>query len=564
MAVRRQLHIVKRWVLLLFAIVVIAGGSAYLLSGLQPSVYEAKATLIVGESLSGANPDLNQLLVSQRLSTTYAAVATTPQVLQKVIADLNLSDTPSQLAPRVFASAAQDAALLTITARAGDPEVAAAIANTVATELIAASPAVLGRQSDILQSVDADLASIRADIKSSQAQIDALLAISVRTPKEDATLEELQGRLISLRSTFASLLPFSTGDAANRLTVVQPALAPDTQVSPRPLLNAALAAVLAFLVASAVIFLIEYLDDAVKDPEQVREVVGLPTLGAIEQMRGGKDRREMYRLVTLLYPRSPGAEAYRTLRTNVDFASIDKPIRTLLVASAVPSEGKTVTAANLAVAMAQAGRRVLLVDADLRKPGVHDIFNLPNAEGLTDLIRLDAVRAPAIIRTTEQPNLHVLTAGSLPPNPAELLGSQRMRAILPTLIDGHDIVIFDSPPIDAFADAAILSAFLDGAVLIVRSRRGRRVQIRRSHEALVRADANVLGVVLNGLSDRSKADYGSYYESSAETLPPAAVPAVRSNVDSSGGPVPRQSPGAVFTLTPAPGADVPPAKAKRT
>ncbi len=144
-------------------------------------------------------------------------------------------------------------------------------------------------------------------------------------------------------------------------------------------------------------------------------------------MKGDRARSEIYRLAALLYPRSGVAEAYRTLRTNIEFASVDAPIRTLLVTSSIPGEGKTITAANLAIVFAQAGRRVLLVDADLRKPGVHVVFDLPNAHGLTTLLRSDEVSLDAIAQATEQDNLRVLTTGPLPPNPAELLGSQRMR-----------------------------------------------------------------------------------------------------------------------------------------
>jgi capsular exopolysaccharide synthesis family protein len=562
--VRAQLNIARGWLPLLIISVVLAGAAAFLLSGLEPRVYEAKATLIVGESLSGGTPDINQLDVSQRLSATYATVATTRPLLEKVVTKLNLASTADELAVNVFASAAQDAALLTITARAGDPAAAAAIANAVAEELIAASPAVRGQQSDVLQSVDEDLAAIRVDLKSTQSQIDLLLAVGERTPQQDATVETLQGRLVSLRSTYATLLAFSNVDASNRLAVVQPAVAPDSPIAPRPLLNATLAATLAFLVVSVIAFLVEYLDDAIKDPDEVREALGLPTLGSIERMRGGNDRPEMYRLVTILYPRSPAAEAYRTLRTNVDFASVDTPVQTVLVASAVPSEGKTVTAANLAVAMAQTGRRVLLIDADLRKPGIHAIFNLPNGLGLTDLIRSDTIRVQSVIRSTEQPNLHLLCAGTIPPNPAEFLGSQRMRALLPTLTENHDIVIFDSPPIEAFADAAVLSSFLDGTLLVVRSRRGHRVKVRRACEALARADAHVIGVVLNGLSRKGKSDYATYYGTSSETPTPAPAgagsAAIRVNVEpnaSQADATPRQAHEAGFTLAPRPDAPGP-------
>jgi capsular exopolysaccharide synthesis family protein len=277
-----------------------------------------------------------------------------------------------------------------------------------------------------------------------------------------------------------------------------------------------LAAVAAFLLISAAVFVVEYLDDAIKDPETVEEVTGLPTLASIERMSGGDGRSAIYRLATLLYPRSAVAESYRALRTNIEFAAIDTPIRSLLVTSAVPSEGKTVTAANLAVVFAQGGRRVLLIDADLRKPGAHEVFGLTNDAGLTDLLRQEGSLVASVVQATEQRGLEILTAGPHPPNPAELLGSQRMRSLLAPLSETYDMLIVDSPPLEVFSDAAILSSVLDGSILVVTVKRGRRAQVRAAREALAKANAHLIGVVLNGLPPKAIADYGRYYGPNVE------------------------------------------------
>ena len=217
-------------------------------------------------------------------------------------------------------------------------------------------------------------------------------------------------------------------------------------MSPTTLLNTLLAAVVGLLLAVAVVAVVEYLDDRVKDADAVQEVAGLSTLGTVARMKNDADQAEFYRLATLLYPRSAVAEAYRTLRTNVEFASVDAPIRTLLVTSSAPNEGKTVTAANLAVAFAQAGRPTILVDADLRKPAVHVIFKVPNQHGLTTMLRADAATVDTTAHATDQANLRIITTGPLPPNPAELLGSQRMRAIVERLRSEAELIIFDAPP----------------------------------------------------------------------------------------------------------------------
>jgi len=508
---RRQIAIVRAWLPLLVASVVLAAGVAFVVSSLLPKVYEATARLNVGQSLSAVNPDYNQLLVSQRLSTTYAAVATTRPILETVIKQLGLGVTSDELLKRVRADAPLDSTLLTITAQDADPSRAAAIANALAEQLIAASPAIQGRQAEFQASIDADLKATQGQIYAIQAQVETLSGLPERTAKQEADLATLEGRLVSLRATYATLLSFSSSNASNLLTVVEPAVAPPSPVSPRPLLNTLVAAVLGLLLAAGVVALAEHLDDAVKDSDAVQEVANLATLGTIARMNGDKGRSEIYRLAALLNPRSGVAEAYRTLRTNIEFASVAAPIRTLLVTSSVPGEGKTVTAANLAVVFAQAGRRVLLVDADLRKPGVHVVFDLPNAHGLTTLLRSDEVSLDAIAQGTEQANLRILTTGPLPPNPAELLGSQRMRAILERLKAACDLLIFDSPPLQAVTDSAILSSFVDGTLFVIDAGRSGRGAVRFGRESLAKAGAQVLGAVLNRVPARAHSRYYGYY-----------------------------------------------------
>jgi capsular exopolysaccharide synthesis family protein len=240
----------------------------------------------------------------------------------------------------------------------------------------------------------------------------------------------------------------------------------------------------------------------------------------------------MYRLALLLYPRSAAAEGYRSLRTNLEFASVDSPIETLLVTSAMPGEGKTVTAANLAIVFAQAGRRVLLVDADLRKPGVHTPFNIVNGRGLTTMLRGVETDVASLAHQTEEDNLRVLTAGPLPPNPAELLGSQRMRAVMDLLKADADLVIFDSPPLEAVTDSAILSSLVDGTLLVVDTARSRRRAVRLAREALERAGAKVLGAVLNRVPAPSGVGYDYYGGYHGAGSPPSKpVPALENVAD---------------------------------
>jgi len=507
---RGYLRVLRNWAWVLIASVLLSGGTAYLVSAALPKTYESTATLIVGQSLQSTNPDINQLLASQRLSQTYARIATTTSLLAKVVDKVGLNEPTDNLRKNVSVTAALDSTLITITVTDGDPQRAATIANTLAGELIAASPAIAGRDASVQSFIDADLTATAQQITDTQTTLQRLLALPNPTADEQNQIQTLQGRLVSLRQTYATLLGSSSNSGANLLTVVDPAIPATQPSSPRVLLNTFLTALVGLIFAIGIAFLLEYLDDTVKSGDDVEGLLGVPTLGAIIRMKGDGDRSEIYHLAALLYPRSPAAEGYRTLRTNVEFAWVDHPVRTLLVTSSIPGEGKTTTAANLAVVFAQAGRRTLLVDADLRKPGVHQIFDLPNAQGLTSLLRSDEVGVAAVSQTTEQENLTVITTGPLPPNPAELLGSKRMRVILDRLSAVAELVIVDSPPLRAVTDAAILASITDGTIFVIDAGRTRRGAAASGREALAKVGARVLGVTLNRLSEKASGDYYYY------------------------------------------------------
>lgn len=510
MDTRRSLVVLRRWAWLLVASVLLAGGAAFLVSSALPKSYEASVTLIVGQSLQATSPDYNQLLASQRLSQTYADLVNTEPLLARVIDREQLQMTTDELSKQVKADAPANSTLVTITVDDADPVRVAAIANTLADELIAASPAVNGRSSDVQSFVDKDLQTIQAQIESAQTEVQRLSGLQTRTADDEARLQALQGQLVTLHNTYGTLLQFSSTSGSNLLTVVNPAVQPTQPSSPRVLLNTVLAALVGLLLAVGAAYLIEYLDDTLKSADDVESAVDLPTLGAIIKMKGDKERAPLYRLATILYPRSPAAEAYRTLRTNIEFASLDAPVRTILVTSSIPGEGKTTTAANLAAVFAQAGQSTILVDCDLRKPGVHKIFNLPNATGLTTLIRNEGAAVAEVAQTTEQEHLLIVTTGVLPPNPAELIRSGRMKATLQQLAQAADFVIVDSPPLQAVTDAAILSSLVDGTVLVVDAGRTRSGAVRSGREALAKVGARVLGVTLNRLSESMSGDYYYY------------------------------------------------------
>jgi capsular exopolysaccharide synthesis family protein len=514
-----SIAVLRKWAWLLIGSTLVTGTVAFFVIGSLPKTFDGSVTLNVGQSLTALNPDYNQLLTSQQLAQTYARVATSRPILDKVIEAMDLGVSPVDLGKRVRAEAARDSTFIIITGQDRDPARAAAIANEVAKQLIAASPGIQGRQTDVQSFIDAEVKATERQITDTVAELERLTALPIRTPAQDDQVQTLQNRLASLRSAYSTLFAFSSNSASNLLSVIEPAIPPEAPSSPKVLLFTILAAFAAFAVATAFAFAVDFLDDTVKSPDDVEGLTHLPMLGAIIRMPGDDKRGAIHRLVTHLYPQSPAAEAYRSMRTNIEFTSVDEPIRRLLITSAVPGEGKTTTAANLAVAFAQSGRRTILVDADLRRPGVHELFDLRNDRGLTNLLIGDAVALQTVAQQVEEPNLRVITTGTIPPNPAELLGSNKMVTIMEKLRESCDLVIIDSPPLQAVTDAAILAAMVDGTVLVVRAGATRRAAVRHGLESLGRVGAKVLGVALNRVAGGTLRTYGY---ASADAAPDGA------------------------------------------
>jgi succinoglycan biosynthesis transport protein ExoP len=512
---RRQLAILRSSIRIIIATVVIAAIAAIGVSSVLPRQYEASVTLVVGQSLTSPNPDINQIQASQNLSQTYEAVTTTNKILQSVIDELGLDTTIDALRKQVVADAPRDSSLLNISVTDDSPQRAVQIADTIVEKLLAASESIQGPQVHNQQDVEDDLKAIRGQITQSEKDAAALRNISNRTAIEEQQLLQIEANLTQQRQSYAQVLQ-SLSSSSNLLSVISPAAASPDPVAPRPLLNALLAVLLGLGVGVGLAYVRATLEDRVGTPEEVEAVAGMSTLGSIVRMHTDNSMDPVYRVATLLYPRSVAAENFRTLRTNLEFAALDRPLRTLLITSSTPGEGKTVVAVNLAVAFAQTGKRTVLVDADLRRPDVHNLLRLSNEQGLSSVLRTTSESPSAMLQATEQPDLHVLTTGPLPPNPAELIGSQRMRNLIDRLVNDTDIVIFDSPPLNSVADAAILASKADGTLFVIDTRRTPTAAVRMASEALSRSGARVLGATLNNRSIDATVGTG-YYQRYSES-----------------------------------------------
>jgi len=322
-------------------------------------------------------------------------------------------------------------------------------------------------------------------------------------------------------------LSATSGTGGTNVSVSNYGRLPHEPVGPARTRNIVIAFILALISGIGLAFLLDFLDDTIKSVDDVDRYIHLPALALIPaaasekpRLRGGQSPtlNNTTALAMVGDVRSPIAEAYRHLRTSLLLSSAGTPPRTILVTSSQPSEGKTTTAINTAFMLAQTGAQILIIDCDLRRPRLHAQFNLPNVRGLTNCLSGESDDLDSLIQTYEkQPNLKVLPSGPIPPNPAELLGSEEMRRLLKTLSEKFTHIIVDSPPAISFTDASILSTFVDGVILVVHGGRSSRAVVRRARQQLLDVGANIFGVVLNNVKIESHdyyyAGYAGYYKS---------------------------------------------------
>lgn len=229
----------------------------------------------------------------------------------------------------------------------------------------------------------------------------------------------------------------------------------------------------------------------------------------MKQLSRRSKNKKIVNLITQFKPQSPITEQYRLIRNNLHFSSVDKDIKTIVITSPEPSDGKSTTSANLALVLSQQGKRVLLVDADLRKPSIHYAFNLSNIDGLTSVLTKDITLEQAISKT-HLSNLDILTSGPIPPNPSELLDSKAMELVIEELKLMYEYVVFDTPPILVVTDSQIMASKCDGVVLVVASRKTKRDRARKAKDLLEKANSIMVGVVVNGVESKKSDYYGHY------------------------------------------------------
>lgn len=474
----------RKW-LIAFAVLVTVG-VVMLRTAMLPRVYTATTTLRVLTASIGS-PDFVQYDVTyaDRLMNTYARIARSQPVMDQLQSQLNLSAPPSLSVDVIPLTE-----LMQLSAQDQDPSQAAAIANALGRLLItnieSTSQSSAKTASDLL---DEQLTQVQTELTEARQQYSDL---SETYPAGDTRLTALENSIQLKEQIYGTLLDqyeaalASEAVRTNTLSVVEPAGVPTSPSSPNVVLNAALGLVVGLAAGLALAFSLENLDTTLHTSKQIERVLKLRTLGRIPAAKSmALDSDEVN-------------EAFRALRTNLLNAAKDSPLRTLLVTSAEPGEGKSTTVAHLAQALAQAGSSVVVVDCDLRRPRLHKIFSCSNEVGLTDLLARRIEPSQAVQKDC-LPNVLIIASGVLAgdEHPAELLASDNMSRLLERLAQLYDFVLLDAPAARAVVDATILASLADGVLLVVGRGATKADDLRETYDQLVDANAHIFGMAIN-------------------------------------------------------------------
>ncbi|MGH2679033.1 MAG: polysaccharide biosynthesis tyrosine autokinase [Actinomycetota bacterium] len=493
----------RKWTILFITTLVVA--SALFFSYRQTPIYESETRVLVRPSTppAGVAPTIVNL-------DTERALVDSDAVASLVREQLELPRSPGALLESLEVSVETNTEILAIRYSDPDPLVAQRLAQG-----FAQAYTTFRRQQAQQQfrsqagAIQEQIAGVEDRIADIQGEIDATEdteeqnTLSAQRDSLLARLGVLQQEMENLRTLTASQ---STGGE-----VVQPANLPSSPSSPDVIRNGLLALAVGLALGTGLVFLRERLDERLRGRADLETQIGAPVLATVPRARRRRRRAHRDDIVTLTDPKGGAAEAYRTLRTNIQFLARTGTFRVIGIVSPAAGEGKTTTAANLAVSLAHAGKRVIVVSCDLRKPRLHRCFGIPNDPGLTRVLSgmnlMDAMQKP------RPDNLRVLASGPTPPNPAELIGSDAMEAILETLQTFADFVILDTPPLLAVSDGVGLASRCDGVLMVADARTTARGALAHGREQLEQVGATIVGGVLNNF-DPSRARYYSHYHGS--------------------------------------------------
>src|SRR3954447_4118297 len=497
---------------------------AVLVSTIQRAQYRATSEVLLQQSQSAQvlNPTQQQNAVNDQ-----ARVQTEIEVMRS----RSIVDAVTQVLgerPTVDIEAKGDTNVVSISAEDGSKEEAAHIAQTyadtyikvrrdqVVTDLLAAASQV----QDQIDQINGQITDLNAEVTALNNRIAATDDPTVRQDlaaqrdqlqaSNASQIQGLQTRLTTYTGQLQNLQLAGNLNGTGPGQIVSDAEVPSSPVSPKPIRNGLIALFVGLLLGVGLAFLRDYLDDTIKSKDDVDAALGgLAVLTLVPQVEEWKDP-SLPQLVTVRAPKSPAAEAYRTLRTSVQFVGLERPLKLIQVTSPAAAEGKTTTLANLAVALAQAGKRVVMADCDWRRPRVESFFGVRNDLGFTNVVVGESTLADAVQVIPSQPLLAVLPAGPPPPNPSELLGTRHTADLLRTLAEEVDYVLVDSPPILPVTDGIIIAGIVDATIMVVTANSTTKRESQRALELLEQVSAPLIGAVLNGV-DGSGSGYGRGY-----------------------------------------------------
>ena len=501
----------RKW--LIVFVTLFAATGAFVISRQMTPVYEASTTLLIDQAPSSQTSENSAIAASERLARTYAQLLTKGPVMDEARMRIELGAPLESTGSSVRVKLVEETQLIELKVQDTNPVYAAELANTIV-EVFAEQNAALqtGRFAASKASLAAQLDRLGVQIQVNEAAIANLGA--PRASSRIAELERLQSELAQYQTSYTNLLQsyeeVRTAEARTISNVIQvePAEPPSEPIRPRIMLNTLLVGVVGGIIALGVVFLNEQLDDTIRTADDVERILHVPVLGTIAVMDELGSNKEGGAL--LGEPQNPGAiEPFRSLQTNIEFLGNPGGPSTFLVASPGPDEGKTTVASHLAATIANGDKNVVLIDADFRRPSLHEIFGVPNEIGLSDML-IDELELQGVAHSFDNSRLKLITSGSEVDDPADLLASNRMLEVLAKLKDQFDTLIFDGPPFMA-TEALILASRLKSVLLVIQPGRTREAAARTIAPQLGRARADLIGVVLNKAPKRDAYGYLYYY-----------------------------------------------------
>lgn len=523
---QRYLRMLGRWWWLLLISTLIPMAVSYTLMARKPPMYQARATLMVGTSLQTLNPDPWQMNLSTTLAGAYAELAKQGPVLEAVIERLGLPRTPEQLVQQIETRIYSGAQLLEIRVVDANPEVAALIANTLTDELIRRSPASGTSDPEQQAFVRRQMADLQARIEEVNQEMERLTE-TMANMTSATEIKEVQDRITALETVkttyqarYADFLQLYNPESPNLLSLFDAASPPPKPIASRNGLIIAVSGVAGLMLAIAALILMDYLDTSIRwENDAVQTSLGLPILGAIPQItRRQRNGSPVHHAAIPVL-----SESVHGIQTQIFFAHPNRAPRTLLVTSPGAQEGKSFVLAHLAMALTEAGYRVIVADVDLRRPTLHEFFEQPNVIGVANLLdgQQNDLRPSTALRPTGVERLWLLPAGRTSVEPALLVGSRRFQALLEELKKYADVVLLDSPPVLGPPEAILLAGMVDATLMVVDDGITRHTAARKARDRLMgREGVNLLGVVFNRVQPSSYGyayGYGYYGRSEKRT-----------------------------------------------